>query len=53
MTTPEDCDHEFEFEDQSFSHEFGTEQIYVWTCVHCGFETNKNPHPEDPYDDFS
>ena len=30
------CEHEWEFEDDSFDHEFGTEVIQYYVCIHCG-----------------
>ena len=48
MTTPEEtapCDHEYEFIDESFGHEFGTEVIHVWECSKCGHRTSKDPNP--------
>lgn len=36
----EPCDHEWKFIDDSFDHEFGTEQIYYDECQKCG-ETRK------------
>jgi len=41
----EPCDHEWEFIDESFDHEFGTEVIYTWECQKCGLRTNRNPQP--------
>lgn len=29
------CDHDWEFQDDSFDHEFGTEQVHYWLCVKC------------------
>jgi len=31
-----ECDHEWKMIDDSFDHEFGTEQIYYYECEHCG-----------------
>ena len=31
-----ECDHEWEFQDDSFGHEYGTEIIQYWMCRHCG-----------------
>lgn len=38
LTFPGDgeCDHEFEWDDQSFSHEFGTEEGGLYVCRKCG-----------------
>ena len=41
------CDHEWEFHDDSFDHEFGCEQVYYWTCEKCGMTTDKCPYWED------
>lgn len=32
------CEHEWEHIDDSFDHEFGTEQIHCWRCESCGLE---------------
>lgn len=32
--TPEE-DHEWEFVDDSFDHEYGTEQVHYWRCKYC------------------
>ena len=32
----ETCDHEWEFIDYSFDHEWGCEQAYSWECQKCG-----------------
>lgn len=51
----EECDHEWEFVDASFDHEFGTETIHYWRCELCDETTNEDPHPEpliDPYDEW-
>lgn len=45
---PDDpCDHEWEFCDDSFDHEFGTEVIRYWRCEKCGKTTTRNPEPQD------
>jgi hypothetical protein len=28
-------DHEWEFQDDSFDHEYGTERVHYWRCAHC------------------
>ena len=33
----QDCEHDFEFCDDSFTHEFGTEIIRYWQCTICGY----------------
>ena len=30
-----ECDHDWEFVDDSFDHEFGCEQIHYWVCSIC------------------
>jgi hypothetical protein len=45
-------DHEWEFQDDSFDHEFGTERVHYWQCQRCGAMRDMEPadyHPE--YDD--
>lgn len=32
----EDDKHDWKFRDDSFDHEFGTEQVHCWECEHCG-----------------
>ncbi len=46
----EDCDHEFEFVDESFDHEFGTEVVHYMQCQKCGFVRDIEPGEFD-YDD--
>lgn len=29
-------DHDWKFQDDSFDHEFGTEQAHYWACSRCG-----------------
>ncbi len=43
---PEPCDHEWQVQDDSFDHEFGTEKVIYERCVKCD-ETR----PHEPYDD--
>ena len=38
------CDHEWETQDDSFSHEFGTEIIVYDRCVLCGAEKEHEPY---------
>lgn len=33
---PNEFDHNFEYKDYSFDHEFGTEQIFYAECTVCG-----------------
>lgn len=35
-TETEECDHDWQFRDDSFDHEFGCEQIHSWECSKCG-----------------
>ena len=44
---PDPCDHEWEFQDDSFDHEFGTEIVRYWICGKCGKSTYKNPGPSE------
>ena len=34
-----DWDHDWEFVDASFDHEYGTEQVYFDRCCHCDEES--------------
>jgi hypothetical protein len=36
----EACDHDWKFVDDSFSHEFGTEQVHYFRCELCDAERN-------------
>lgn len=38
-----ECDHEWEFIDLSFDHEFGCEQVYVERCTKCDEERDFEP----------
>lgn len=40
------CNHYYKRIDESFDHEFGTEQIIYYECAHCGKVTD-NPPLED------
>ncbi len=40
------CDHEFVTEDHSFSHEFGTEKIFVCRCTKCGKDAEPGDVPD-------
>ncbi|GEM_PF-6660460 len=31
----EDGEHEWEYQDDSFDHEYGTEVVRYWLCLHC------------------
>lgn len=46
---PDQCDHEWEYQDDSFSHEFGTEFIFYWKCKHC--DLTRDVNIEDDYND--
>lgn len=41
--------HEWEFQDDSFTHEFGTEVIHYFTCKHC--DASRGMEESDYYDD--
>jgi len=43
------CDHEWEWKNDSFDHEFGTEQIFYWVCQKC--ELTKPSESQDCGDD--
>lgn len=47
---PEECDHDWEYQDDSFSHEFGTEFIFYWKCKHCDLTRDVNAS-DDFYED--
>jgi len=42
----EGCDHDWEFGDDSFDHEFGTELVHYWRCEKCG---KSKPTTSDDY----
>lgn len=47
-TMPHDCEvdgHEWEFQDDSFDHEFGTEVIRYYACIHC--DATREPNDGD------
>jgi len=46
---PTTCDHEWEFQDDSFDHEFGTEQIHFWRCKLC--DATREVEPGDFHED--
>jgi hypothetical protein len=46
---PDACDHEWEFQDDSFDHEFGTEVVHYWLCTKC--EATREMESGDYYDD--
>ena len=41
-------DHDWEFQDDSFDHEYGTEQVFYYRCTRC--DATRNMEPGD-YDD--
>lgn len=41
-----ECDHEWEHHDDSFDHEFGTEQVHSWVCEKCGAVRGEEPEGE-------
>lgn len=43
-----ECDHDWEHVDESFDHEFGTEQVYFKRCRLCDAVIDDDePSPED------
>ena len=47
---PEPCDHDWELVDDSFDHEYGTEQIGYYRCALCDEEKpydSSDAHPDD------
>lgn len=44
------CDHDFEFVNDSFDHEYGTERIHFERCTKCGLEREAD-NPSSPEDD--
>lgn len=36
LLTYEPCDHDWDFHDDSFDHEFGTERVHYFVCEKCG-----------------
>ena len=49
--SPGMIDHDWQFQDDSFGHEFGTEQIHYWRCGRCGKEREMQPGDYHDYDD--
>lgn len=47
---PEPCsgDHDWQFQDDSFDHEFGTERVHYWQCANC--EATRDMEPGDYHD---
>jgi hypothetical protein len=46
----ETLDHGWEFQDDSFDHEYGTERVHYWRCAHC--ETVREMEAGDYDDDY-
>lgn len=46
-------DHEWEFQDESFDHEFGTQQVHYWMCACCGLIRDVEPGDFDDDDHYS
>lgn len=44
--------HDFEFRDDSFDHEFGTERIHCWACQRCGETRPMEAGDYDNFDDY-
>ncbi len=44
------CDHDWEWVDDSFDHEYGVEQCGHWECQNCD-STNDSPAPTYDQDD--
>lgn len=44
---PGEFDHEWEFVDESFDHEFGTERVHYWKCAHCELTRAMEPGDYD------
>lgn len=45
------CDHDWEWVDDSFDHEYGTDQCGHYKCVHCDEVDSDSPAPEYHFDD--
>jgi len=53
MNIESPCDHEWEFVDDSFDNEYGTEQVHYFRCSKC--DATKDMEPGDyhfDYDDY-
>ena len=46
----EGYDHDWEYLDTSFGHEFGTEVRGLWICRNCGAEDTESEPPSEDYD---
>ena len=53
MVTPDPtvCDHDWEFQDDSFDHDFGTERVHYWRCALCDATREVEPGDFDYEDD--
>lgn len=45
-------DHDWEFVDDSFDHEYGTEQVHYFACSRCEMTRNVEPGEFDYFDTF-
>jgi len=45
-------DHSFEFQDDSFDHEYGTERVHYFYCPECGATRGMEPADYDPFIDL-
>jgi hypothetical protein len=45
------CDHDWDFVDESFDHEYGTERVHFWRCKLCDAEREMEYSDYD-LDDF-
>ena len=46
------CDHEWEFQDDSFGHEYGTETIQYYVCINCGETKEIDSKEENPCEEY-
>jgi len=44
------CEHDYEWKDDSFDHEFGCQSCGYWECVDCGFVDPNNNEPPPVYE---
>jgi hypothetical protein len=45
------CDHDFEWVDESYDHEFGVEQCGHYECTECGEVDSDRPYEYEPLPD--
>lgn len=45
-----ECDHEWEFQDDSFDHEYGCQQVFYFLCEKCGQTREVEPGDYDDED---